>query len=251
MREYWPKGPRQGSVAVALILASCGAAFSLTNSTLPAPGVVSGALGKKHAKVVYGPARVVDGDTLDINSLRIRLEGIDTPEPGQTCPRRLVGTWRCGRAATRALSKLVSGKPLHCHGNSYDDYGRLIATCHSDGTNINATMVKNGHAWAFVKYSTTYKAEERAARVRKVGVWSGGKAEAPWDYRARRWAHAKQAAPNGCAIKGNISASGKRIYHAPWSPWYDKTYVDVSKGERWFCSERDAKRAGWHAAGAV
>ncbi len=49
---------------------------------------------------------------------------------------------------------------------------------------------------------------------------------------------------DGCMIKGNISSSG-RIYHVPGSDSYDKTRIDGSKGERWFCTEAEAKAAGW------
>jgi endonuclease YncB( thermonuclease family) len=54
-------------------------------------------------------------------------------------------------------------------------------------------------------------------------------------------------APNGaCRIKGNISESGK-IYHVPGSEWYERTQIDPAKGERWFCTEAEAKAAGWRA----
>jgi hypothetical protein len=51
---------------------------------------------------------------------------------------------------------------------------------------------------------------------------------------------------NGCNIKGNISVtSGERIYHMPSQDYYDETRIDFSKGERWFCSEGEARSAGW------
>lgn len=50
---------------------------------------------------------------------------------------------------------------------------------------------------------------------------------------------------DGCVIKGNISSSGERIYHVPGQQFYDVTKIDVSKGERWFCSEQAALDAGW------
>jgi endonuclease YncB( thermonuclease family) len=54
--------------------------------------------------------------------------------------------------------------------------------------------------------------------------------------------------PHGhCLIKGNISANGK-IYHLPGSDSYDRTQIDESKGERWFCSEAEARAAGWRPA---
>jgi hypothetical protein len=48
-----------------------------------------------------------------------------------------------------------------------------------------------------------------------------------------------------CVIKGNISSSGERIYHVPGQRYYDKTQINESKGERWFCTEQEAVGAGW------
>ena len=52
----------------------------------------------------------------------------------------------------------------------------------------------------------------------------------------------------GCRIKGNVSASGERIYHRPSDDYYMRTLVNPFRGERWFCSEADARRAGWRPA---
>ena len=52
-----------------------------------------------------------------------------------------------------------------------------------------------------------------------------------------------------CLIKGNINSKGEKIYHLPGSSSYDSTKIDTSQGERWFCTEYDAIRAGWHAPG--
>lgn len=51
----------------------------------------------------------------------------------------------------------------------------------------------------------------------------------------------------GCVIKGNISSGGK-IYHVPGCNSYEKTGIDESAGERWFCSEDEAVAAGWRKA---
>lgn len=49
-----------------------------------------------------------------------------------------------------------------------------------------------------------------------------------------------------CNIKGNISVTtGERIYHLPSQDYYDETAIDFAKGERWFCSESEARQAGW------
>jgi len=49
-----------------------------------------------------------------------------------------------------------------------------------------------------------------------------------------------------CAIKGNVSIdSGERIYHLPGQKHYSETRIDARYGERWFCSEEEARSAGW------
>ncbi|KUM23655.1 hypothetical protein AU467_32995 [Mesorhizobium loti] len=52
-----------------------------------------------------------------------------------------------------------------------------------------------------------------------------------------------------CNIKGNISYyGGERIYHVPGQEYYSETQINLLKGERWFCSEADARAAGWRKA---
>jgi len=198
-------------------------------------------------EALSGVPRVVDGDTVDIRGERVRLEGIDAPEISQTCPRRLFGSWACGKAAAKELERLIGGRRLTCDSRGTDRYGRMLGICYVDGRDINKEMVREGYAWAFVKYSTSYVHEETEARQERVGIWRGGKAEPPWEYREQRWAGAEQVAPDGCAIKGNVTKNG-HIYHMPWSPWYGKVKVEPNKGERWFCSESEALAAGWRPA---
>lgn len=53
-----------------------------------------------------------------------------------------------------------------------------------------------------------------------------------------------------CNIKGNVSYnSGERIYHIPGQRDYADTRINSEFGERWFCSEDDARAAGWRRAG--
>jgi hypothetical protein len=60
---------------------------------------------------------------------------------------------------------------------------------------------------------------------------------------------AMAAAAGGCAIKGNISLNnGQRIYHLPGQHSYDETKILPQYGERWFCSEAEARAAGWRKA---
>jgi endonuclease YncB( thermonuclease family) len=195
---------------------------------------------------IFGQATIIDGDTIDIAGQRIRLEGIDAPESSQTCDRRWFGTWSCGQAASKALGALTKGRLVSCESRGTDKYNRTLAICSVEGTELNAAQVRSGMAWAFVKYSMAYVEIEAQAKASEIGVWQGG-AEAPWVYREKRWHVAEQMAPSGCAIKGNVTENGQ-IYHMPWSPWYDKVKVETARGERWFCSEAEAQKAGWRAS---
>jgi endonuclease YncB( thermonuclease family) len=222
-------------------------AFALAVGFIPMGAFVQGtARSQASPGPLTGDVRVVDGDTIAIGATRIRLEGIDAPESAQTCQRKWFGTWPCGTAATEALIKLIGSKPVSCEPRGLDKYGRTLAVCFVDGHDINAQMVRQGYAWAFVRYSTSYVKEEAAAKAEGVGIWQG-EAMPAWEFRAKRWAGAvaEQQTPEGCAIKGNITKNG-RIYHMPWSPWYAQIRMEVGdKGKRWFCTEAEAVAAGW------
>lgn len=194
---------------------------------------------------ITGEARVIDGDTLKIGSQVVRLHGIDAPENGQNCERR-GKKYNCGAEAENALRAMVSGD-ITCSGGKRDSYKRLIAICKSNGQDIGKRMVLAGQALAFRKFSTDYIEAETVAKNARAGMWAG-KFEAPWDFRASKWVDASSDAPSSeCPIKGNINRKGERIYHAPWSRSYKRTRINVSKGERWFCSEAEALAAGWRA----
>jgi len=53
-----------------------------------------------------------------------------------------------------------------------------------------------------------------------------------------------------CNIKGNISINSRaKIYHVPGQEYYEATKISPQYGERWFCSEAEARAAGWRKAG--
>ena len=68
----------------------------------------------------------------------------------------------------------------------------------------------------------------------------------PWKWRQGvRLSSEVISTQEGCSIKGNISSSGEKIYHVPGGQYYTRTKINQSKGEKWFCSEQEAKFAGW------
>ena len=190
---------------------------------------------------------MTDGDSLKVLGHRVRLHGIDAPESTQTC-RTEGQPWSCGRAVTTALRKRLAGRPVACEERDRDRYGRIVAVCRVAGEDLNAWMVSQGWALAYRKYSTDYVSQERAAKAARRGLWRGAFVP-PWDWRrGKRLQGAVRTGAGECRIKGNIGRTGARIYHVPGGRSYDRTRIDTSKGERWFCTEAQAEAAGWRRA---
>jgi endonuclease YncB( thermonuclease family) len=122
---------------------------------------------------IVGAAWIVDGDSIRIGGVSIRLEGVDAPEWDQTCVDAGGKTWPCGRAATRELKARAGGRTLTCQSKVIDRYGRVIATCLlPDGSDVNAWLVREGWAVAY-GFSRIYVAEEAEAKAARRGIWSG------------------------------------------------------------------------------
>ncbi|AFK52618.1 thermonuclease family protein [Tistrella mobilis] len=244
--------PRLASAAAALL------------ALLALPAQITPAL----AADVTGRASVIDGDTLDIHGTRIRMFGIDAPESSQICADAQNRAWRCGRDATQLLDRLTSGRTVACEIVDRDRYGRVVGRCAVNGEDINRRMVSEGLAVAYVNYGRDYVPAEAEAKAAKRGLWSG-RFVMPWDHRKGVKLNPPPGAlvpakperapatpatgsgghPKGCDIKGNISKDGRRLYHVPGSRSYERTRIDEGDGERWFCSEADARAAGWQRAG--
>lgn len=188
---------------------------------------------------------MIDGDTLTIGTFRIRIFGIDAPEQAQTCPGN-AGTWDCGAWATEQMRARYHGKQARCDVLDTDRYGRLVARCFVGGQDIAKALVKDGVAMAFRRYSMDYVDDEKRAFFAGAGIWQGD-FQSPEAYRAALRV-APEPAEGSCQIKGNISAKNVRIFHVPGQEHYDRTRISTHKGERWFCSEAEAREAGWRKA---
>jgi endonuclease YncB( thermonuclease family) len=220
------------------------------------------------AAELSGVPRVVDGDTLAIGAMKVRLEGIDAPETDQVCLNATGSRWTCGIEARDQLASHIAGRGITCVSNGTDVYHRILGTCSLAGDNLNNWMVQQGWALAYVKYSSAYVRSEQAARANQRGLWQGAFI-APWDWRHRNNqtvilgavsvpldAQKLLLAPSGtegapspeCLIKGNVSHNGERIYHMPDQNFYAK--IDMNKGSdrRWFCTPEEAEAAGWRKA---
>lgn len=119
-------------------------------------------------ETLQGPAWVVDGDSLMLGGVRIRLKGIDAPELDQICENNGVA-YQCGRQAREALAKLVGGGGVTCDSYGHDRYGRTLARCRIGATQLNRAMVETGWAVAY----GDYEAQEAQARKAGRGIWRG------------------------------------------------------------------------------
>lgn len=200
------------------------------------------------------PARpgVVDGDTFTLGADRIRLWGVDAPEGRQVCRDGGGQAYRCGDRARDQLKALIGERPVDCRQRDRDQYGRSVAQCRAGGVDLGEAMVRAG--WA-VEYRTfshgAYAAVEAQAKAAKRGLWAGT-FEPPSAYRADERAEVRARAPplpsGSCVIKGNINAKGRRIFHEPRQRDYAATVINISRGERWFCTPAEAQAAGWTPA---
>jgi endonuclease YncB( thermonuclease family) len=209
-----------------------------------------------HGETVAGLARVIDGDTINIDGRSIRLFGIDAPEADQTCI--LDGKrWACGTASTDELSGVIGDQPVECVGDESDTYGRLLAVCQAGRYNLNRTMVQYGWAVAFRRYSDAYVDDEIRAKGRNQGLWKST-FDLPEAHRlaqrtsadetrlpqpAARVRQSSVAGAQGCVIKGNRNRRGQWIYHLPGMPYYEAT-----RPEEMFCTEGQAQAAGYRRA---
>jgi endonuclease YncB( thermonuclease family) len=202
---------------------------------------------------LVGRATIIDGDTIEIHGERIRLNGIDAPETTQLCRNGKGKSYRCGALAAEALDHfLAKSRPTRCEFVERDRYGRFVGECYrADGTSVATYLVRNGFALDYVKYSQgKYGREEARAKRNNMGLWSG-EFTPPWQWRAEQRTSIETTGSTrspDCKIKANISREGRRTYHVPGQRDYNKTKITESKGERWFCSEVEAKAAGWSPA---
>ena len=160
---YWAM-MKKGQLFISLLVALC--LFTL----LPAYG----------EEVLRGSVlNVVDGDTLDVqvgpDKHRIRLAEIDAPERNQP--------W--GDKAKQALASKVLKHAVRVVVTDTDRYGRRVGKIFLGQTDINRSMVSEGHAWVYRQYSQDESLIEieTAAREAGFGLWNRNDTVPPWDWR--------------------------------------------------------------------
>jgi len=145
--------------------------------------------GRRHDYSGVSVKRVVDGDTLQLESgERVRLIGIDTPEmhesdklyrDSQRTRQDIRTIKELGRHAYEFTRKLVEGKRVRLEFDveKRDKYKRMLAYVYlADGTFVNAKIIEEGYASLMtippnVKYADLFLKLYRQAREDKRGLW--------------------------------------------------------------------------------
>jgi endonuclease YncB( thermonuclease family) len=219
-------------------------------------------------------AVIRDGDTVQLGDVTYRLDGADAPELDQVCIDDHADAYACGLDAREQLTKLIAERVVHC-----DDLGpdkafrnRHVGICRVDGeaTTLNEQLVRLGVAVSVEPAAKLHLQEETAsARTGNRGLWKGCFV-APQDFRMGKKdaallgasCHADRdrqiravlfpedlAMPPNCSIKGKLAVRARvtgnlGIYYLQGC----RSYAGQTRPDRWFCSEDDARAAGFRRA---
>ncbi len=202
-----------------------------------------------------GIPRVIDADTLDVAGQNIRLGGIDAPEMSELCTDTKGNAWACGVWATQHARELLNGKTVRCIDLGDRSYARVVGRCYLNGRDLAVLLIEAGAARPCLRFARAqgtdqiYQQAEDRAKAARAGIYAGplNPVAGFCKERAQRQTAGRGADPaTECAIKGNVSANG-RIYHMPGQRDYDRVTMRGPE-TRWFCSEDEARAAGWRRA---
>jgi len=191
---------------------------------------------------------VIDGDTIKVkyngNTETIRYLLLDTPE----VRHQTLGKQPGGEEASARHKEIMKTGQVSIEfdvGDRMDDYGRLLAYVYIDGESVQEMLLSEGLgrvAYIYppnTRYLDEFEEAQEIAKEAKKGIWEVE------NYATDRGFNQAVFEQNGdCLIKGNINRDGDKIYHVPDSQHYIQT-----NPEEWFCSEKEAKDAGFRKAG--
>jgi endonuclease YncB( thermonuclease family) len=195
------------------------------------------------AQIISGPARAVDGDTLNMTGFAIRLHGIDAPEASQTCKRE-DQVWHCGSDATALLSRLVAGRQITCEQQDTDVYGRIVGSCRADRRDLAASLVSAGLAIALPDYSDAYVELAAKARSERLGIWAA-EFQIPADYRAANPSPERQARTTDAQPKARrLSETRTSVYYRNCNEARAAGAAPLYRGGAGYRLEMDGDRDG-------
>jgi len=143
-------------------------AFCAALSSWCVPGPARG------QEVHTGPARIIDGNTIEVSGITHRLRGITAPGPQQMCRTdnsEKGETWPCGRCAREALHAHIQNRPVTCFTEPKDRGPPHRSTCYVHDQDIAAWLVRRGWALADRSALDSYVLEEKMVSGFGRGEW--------------------------------------------------------------------------------
>jgi len=99
---------------------------------------------------------VRDGDTIEVDNIPIRLNGVSAPELKEPL----------GPQSKTFMRNLVNGKSVRCELTGTKTYDRLVGTCYLDGKDIGISVIESGLALNCPRYSGGRYAEFELTKAR-------------------------------------------------------------------------------------
>ncbi|MCG6205648.1 thermonuclease family protein [Rhodopseudomonas sp. HC1] len=215
---------------------------------------------------------VKDAATVQLGGVTYRLEGIDAPELDQRCINEFADPSACGVETRDAVVKLIAGRAVTCRDLGADPMfsGRRTGACTiaGDSISLGQRLVQAGLALN-ADPKGRFAADEAKAKGERLALWRGcfvaPQSFRRWDKTAPLLGAAcrddrKTAMldlmfldmppmPDGCTIKGRLAKRARLtgnvgVYQLRGCP----SYASLEKPNRWFCSEDDARAAGFRKA---
>jgi endonuclease YncB( thermonuclease family) len=217
---------------------------------------------------------VRDGGTIDVGGVTYRLSGIDAPAADQLCIDDHADSWACGAEARDQLSKLIGDRDVHCEDLGpdavYKKWHLGICTAQGETASLNQLLVRRGFAMNVASAGESrFGQDQTDAKGDRRGLWKGcfinphefragqkdgallgGACRSDKDREIREALFPQDPAmPSGCGIKGKYALRARvtgniGIYHLQAC----SSYPALTRPDRWFCSEDDAKAAGFRKA---
>lgn len=139
-----------------------------------------GAFSDSLARSIEGIPDVIDGDSIRIQGVVVRLHGMDAPELDQTCLDADDQRWACGKQAKAALEEIIGDNSVRCRRAVH--HPRYVGDCRIGDRRISAEMLRSGWAVVDRRGSRKYIGDESTARRESLNLWSGS-FEKPWNWR--------------------------------------------------------------------
>jgi endonuclease YncB( thermonuclease family) len=114
------------------------------------------------SEALQGRAHVLDGDTISVEGVHVRLQGVAAPE----IPHEGLGIEAepGGEQAAAFMRRLVEGQIVVCELTGERTHGREVGVCSREGQDIGAAVIEAGLARDCPRFSNGQYAElERQA----------------------------------------------------------------------------------------